>query len=114
MEKAFHVQRLTTKISAAEKSIDEAMAVMADLLVEMHAAQKGFEVSPVLTDPAFAKITEAMSLLAQSRTSVVTGHKRMAKLHDRVFAIGTSPVCLGLDIDEAEVSADVVPLRVVG
>jgi hypothetical protein len=114
MEKAFHIQRLTTKVSAAEKSIDEAMAVVADLMVEMQAAQKEFEVSRVLTDPSFAKIAEAMSLLAQSRTSVVTGHKRMAKLHDRVVAIGTSPVCLGLDIEDAEVSAEVLPLRVVG
>lgn len=89
MEKAFHVQRLTAKIATAEKSIDAAMAAAADLFIEMQSAQSGLEVSPVMSDPAFAKITEAMTLLAQARTSVVTGHKRLAKLGNRVVGVGT-------------------------
>ena len=114
MEKAFHVQRVTAKIAAAEKSIGEAMAVAADLFVEMQAAQKGLELSPVLTDPSFAKITEAMTLLAQARTSMVTTHKRMAKINDRVVGIYTDPNCpIGL-LDDAEDATKATPLRVVG
>jgi len=91
MDKAFHAQRVTNKIAAAEKSIDEAMALAAELLVEMKVAQDGLELSPVVTDTAFAKITEAMTQLAQARTSIVTGHKRLVKIAD-VAGIRTTGV----------------------
>ena len=114
MEKAFHVQRVSAKIAATEKSIDEAMAVAADLFIEMQAAQKGLELSAVLSDPSLAKITEAMALLAQARTSVVTSHKRMAKLNNRVLGYGTSPACpIGL-LDDADEDANTAPLRARG
>src|SRR5438093_294121 len=97
MEKVFHVQRVATKIASAEKSIDEAMTMAAELLVEMKTAQNGLELSPVVTDTAFAKISEAMTLLSQARTSMVTGHKRLVKIVDvsglRTVGVGTMPGC---------------------
>ena len=70
MEKAFHVQRVAAKIKATERSIEEAMTLAADLMVEMKAAQDGLELGPIVTDSAFAKLAETMGDLAKARTEL--------------------------------------------
>ncbi len=82
MEKAFHIQRIAAKIKATERSLDEAMANAAELMVEMKSAQDGFELGSVVTDSAFAKLAEAMAELAQARSGVVATHKRLVKIYD--------------------------------
>jgi gamma-glutamyl:cysteine ligase YbdK (ATP-grasp superfamily) len=114
MEKAFHVQRVAAKINAVERSLDDTLAQAAELLVEMKTAQQGLELGSVITDSAFAKLTEAMSELAQARSAVVATHKRLVKIYDvadlRAVAAGTIPITLGAEV-EVE---DVAPLRIAG
>jgi len=113
MEKGFHVQRVSAKIKATERSLDETLALAAELLVEMRTAQDGLELGPIITDSAFAKLTEAMTQLAQARSSMVATHKRLAKIHEvaglRTIAGGTYFTTGALDQDEAD---DVAPVRV--
>ena len=105
MEKAFHIQRVAAKIKATERSLDETLALAAELIVEMRAAQDGLELGPIITDSAFAKLTDAVGELAQARSSMVATHKRLAKIYD--FAglrtvCNTLPITMGADMDEAE------------
>ncbi len=93
MEKAFHVQRVAAKIKATERSIDEAMALAAELMIEMKSAQDGLELGPIVGDSAYAKLSQAIAELAQARSSMVTTHKRLVKIFDvcglRTVAAGT-------------------------
>jgi hypothetical protein len=82
MEKAFHIQRVAAKIKATERSVDEALAQAAELMVEMKAAQDGLELGPVVGDSAYAKLSQAIAELAQARSSIVTTHKRLVKIYD--------------------------------
>lgn len=82
MEKAFHVQRVAAKIKATERSIDEALAQAAELMIEMKSAQDGLELGPVVGDSAYAKLSQAIAELAQARSSIVTTHKRLVKIYD--------------------------------
>jgi hypothetical protein len=82
MEKVFHVQRVAAKIKATERSIDEAMVLAAELMIEMKSAQDGLEVGPVVGDSAYAKLSQAIAELAQARSSIVTTHKRLVKIYD--------------------------------
>ncbi|MDB5444721.1 MAG: hypothetical protein JWQ97_38 [Phenylobacterium sp.] len=115
MEKGFHVQRVATKIKATERSLDETLALAAELLVEMKTAQDGLGLGPIVTDTAFAKLTDAMGELAQARSSLVATHKRLAKIHEvaglRTVAGGTYFTTGALDEEEAE---DFGAVRVAG
>jgi hypothetical protein len=82
MEKAFYVQRVAAKLKATERSIDEAMTLAAELMIEMKSAQDGLDISPVVGDPAYAKLSQTISELAQARTSIVGTHRRLAHVFE--------------------------------
>jgi hypothetical protein len=82
MEKAFHIQRVAAKMKATERSIDEAMTLAAELMIEMKSAQDGLELGPIVGDSAYAKLSQAMAELAQARSSFITTHKRLVKIYD--------------------------------
>jgi hypothetical protein len=109
MEKAFHIQRVAAKMKATEASIDEAMTLAAELMIEMKAAQDGLEVGAVVGDPAYAKLTQAMAELAQARSSFVGTHKRLAKIYDicglRTVASTTITMHAGDEEEVAETAA---------
>jgi hypothetical protein len=114
MEKAFHVQRVATKIKAAELAIDEALMLAAELVVEIRSAQDGLELGPIVTEGAFAKLAESIGQLTQARSSMVGTHKRLARIRqDRLPTVagGIYQTKGALERDDRE---DAEELRVAG
>ena len=103
MEKELRVQRIATKVHAVERSIDDTLALAAELMIEMRGAAGEMNLAAELTDSTYAKLLEAMTTLSSARTSMVSTHRRLDTIRE---ALGLRPVA-GLStakgmIDESE------------
>jgi hypothetical protein len=114
MEKAFHIQRVATKMKATERSIDEAMTLAAELMIEMKSAQDGLEIGAVVGDSAYAKLTQAMAELAAARTSFVATHKRLAKIYDICGLRTVASTTITMHADSEEELEEVAVVAVAG
>src|ERR1700751_2905157 len=76
MEKELRVQRIATKVHAVERSIDDTLALAAELMIEMRGASGEMNLAAQLTDSTFAKLVEAMTELQAGRTSMGSTHRR--------------------------------------
>ena len=113
MDKAIRVQRVAAKVHAVERSIDDALALAAELMVEMRGACSDLNLAAQVSDGAFAKLVEGMGELQAARTSVVASHKRMDKIREALGVRTTSQIVKlsGADSDEDSKSE---PMRMHG
>jgi hypothetical protein len=104
MDKEIRAQRLAAKVTAVERSIDDTLALAAELMIEGRAASAEWNLAAQTTDVAFAKLIEAMGQIQAARTSVVATHKRMEKVRDLIGirTTGIQPV--------KEASAEIEPV----
>ena len=82
MEKEIRVKRVADKVHAVERSIDDTLALAAELMIEMRGATVDLELAAQTSDGAFAKLVQAMTELQAARSSVVMSHKRMEKIRE--------------------------------
>ena len=82
MDRDIRAQRVAVKLHAVEHSIDDTLALAAELMVEMRGACGDLNLAAQVSDSAFAKVVEAMTELQAARTSVVASHKRMDKIRE--------------------------------
>ena len=84
MEKIFAAKRVATKLRSAEHSIDAALVEASELVAEMLRARKQMALAANVGDAALAKMTAAMSLLSEARTTMVAGHAELAEVQARL------------------------------
>jgi hypothetical protein len=84
MDKTMVAQGVANKLFSTEKSIDAAIAESAALLTGLMAAREELRLSATVGDATSAKIVEAMSLLAQARSTMVQAHHELDQLKVRV------------------------------
>jgi len=82
MEKEIRARRIAAKVHAVERSIDDSMALAAELLVEMRAGAAEHDLAAQVSDGAFSKLVDAMTELQAARSSVVASHKRLEKIRE--------------------------------
>jgi len=82
MEKDIRAQRVAAKVHAVERSLDDTLALAAELMVEMRAASGEMNLAAQVSDGAFSKVVEAMTQLQAARTSVVASHKRLDRIRE--------------------------------
>lgn len=114
MDKDIRAQRVAVKIHAVERSIDDTLALAAELMVEMRAASSEMNLAAQTTDGAFSKVVAAMTELQAARSSVVASHKRMDKLREALglrTVGGLSPNKIDDEDEVAHLEANVVGLR---
>ena len=112
MDKTMVAQGVANKLFATEKSIDAAIAESAALLTGLMAAREELRLSATVGDTTSAKIVEAMSLLAQARSTMVAAHKELDDLKLRV-GIRTKLIgVIGKDSAQNEEDRAVSHLRV--
>jgi hypothetical protein len=99
MDKDIRVQRVAVKVHAVERSIDDTLALAAELMLEMRGACADLNLAAQSSDGAFAKLIEAMSALQTARTSVVASHKRMDRVRE-ALGLRTSASVLPGKIDD--------------
>jgi hypothetical protein len=103
MEKEIRVQRVAAKVHAVERSIDDTLALAAELMIEMRGASADLELAAQVSDGAFAKLVEAMGELQAARTNVVASHKRMDKIREALGLRTTAGLSTGKTlIDDSE------------
>jgi hypothetical protein len=102
MDKEIRAQRLAAKVHAVERSIDDTMALAAELMIEGRAASAEWNLAAQTTDAAFAKLVEAMAQLQAARTNVVGTHKRMEKVRDALGIRTTSQMIVKMSDDSQE------------
>ena len=113
MDKEIRAQRVAAKVHAVERSIDDTLALAAELMVEMRGACVDMELAAQVSDSAFSKLVQAMTELQASRTSVVASHKRMDKIRE-ALGLRTTAGFVGktlLDEEEVRMEAKVANLR---
>ena len=84
MDKVFAAKRVATKLRSAEHSIDAALVEASELVAEMLRARKGLSLAANVGDAALAKMTAAMTLLSEARTTMVAGHAELADVQERL------------------------------
>jgi hypothetical protein len=103
MDKEIRVQRVAAKVHAVERSIDDTLALAAELMIEMRGAHVDLELAAQASDGAFAKLVAAMTELQAARSSVVASHRRMDKIREFVGIRTTGGLIgknIGLDDEE--------------
>lgn len=115
MDKEIRAQRVAAKVHAVERSIDDTLALAAELMVEMRGASVDLELAAQVSDSAFAKLVDAMTELQAARTSVVASHKRMDRIREALGLRTTAGLMGGKTLlDEEEpvrMEASVANLR---
>src|ERR1700751_1379937 len=103
MEKELRVQRIATKVHAVERSIDDTLALAAELMIEMRGAAGEMNLAAELTDSTYAKLLEAMTTLSSARTSIVSTHRRLDTIREALGlrTVGALSTGKGM-IDESE------------
>jgi hypothetical protein len=105
MDKDIRAQRVAVKLHAVERSIDDSLALAAELMIEMRGASTDLNLAAQVSDSAFAKVVEAMSELQAARTSVVASHKRLDKIREALGIRTTSQIVkLSAEPDQVEPS----------
>ena len=105
MDKEICAQRVAVKVHAVERSIDDTLAMAAELMVEMRGANVELNLAAQVSDGAFAKLVEAMGELQAARSSVVASHKRMDKIREMAGIRTTSQIVkLSVESHEDEAS----------
>lgn len=84
MDKVFAAKRVATKLRSAEHAIDAALVEASELVAEMLRARKEMALAANVGDAAIAKMTAAMSLLSEARTTMVAGHVELADVQSRL------------------------------
>jgi hypothetical protein len=84
VDKVFAAKRVATKLRSAEHSIDAALVEASEVLAEMIRARKEMGLAANVGDAAIAKMTAAMSLLSEARTTMVAGHAELAEVQLRI------------------------------
>jgi hypothetical protein len=103
MEKELRVQRIATKVNAIERSIDDTVALAAELMIEMRGATGEMNLAAELTDSTFAKLVEVMSQLQTARTSMVSTHRRLDTIREALGLRTVAGLSTGKGmIDESE------------
>lgn len=92
MDKEIRAQRVAAKVHAVERSIDDTLALAAELMLEMRGTCTDLNLAAQVSDGAFAKLVEAMAELQAARTSVVASHKRMDKIREALGIRTTSQI----------------------
>jgi hypothetical protein len=115
MEKDIRVQRVAVKVHAVERSIDDTLALAAELMLEMRGACVDLNLAAQVSDSAFAKVVEAMTALQAARTSVVASHKRMDKIREAMglrptAGLGGKPI-IDDEADDAHLEATAIRIR---
>jgi hypothetical protein len=82
MDKDIRAQRVQAKLHAVERSIDDTMALAAELMIEMRGGAADLKIAAQVGDGALAKLVQAMTELQAARTSVVSTHKRLDKIRE--------------------------------
>ena len=84
MDKVFAAKRVATKLRSAEHSIDAALVEASELVAEMLRARREMGLAANVGDAALAKMTAAMSMLSEARTTMVAGHAELADVQSRL------------------------------
>ena len=84
MDKVFAAKRVAAKLRSAEHSIDAALVEASGLVAEMLRARKELGLAANVGDAAVAKMTAAMSMLSEARTTMVSGHAELAEVQLRL------------------------------
>ncbi|HUO11160.1 MAG TPA: hypothetical protein VMU37_00235 [Caulobacteraceae bacterium] len=84
MDKVFVAKRVATKMRSAEHSVDTTMIEASELMGELLRARKELGVAANVGDAAIAKVSAALSLLAEARTSMVAAHSDLAEVQLRI------------------------------
>lgn len=84
MDKVFVAKRVATKLRGAEHSIDAALIEASELVAEMLRARKELGLAANVGDPVVAKVSAAMTALAEARTSMVAAHAELAEVQLRI------------------------------
>jgi hypothetical protein len=84
VDKVFAAKRVTTKLRDTEHAIDAAMIETSELVADLLRARKELGLGANVGDAAMAKITAALSLLSDARTSMVDAHAEMAEVQLRL------------------------------
>ena len=77
MEKVLVAKTVANKLMAAEGSVDEALVKVSALLAGLVEAKAELNLSTVFADPAFSKVSEAISALSASRSALVAAHHEL-------------------------------------
>jgi len=103
MEKELRVQRIATKVHAVERSIDDTLALAAELMIEMRGAAGEMNLAAELTDSTYAKLLEAMTAMQASRSSMVSTHRRLDTIREALGLRTVAGLSTGKGmIDESE------------
>ncbi|CAN7416000.1 hypothetical protein LJR225_002661 [Phenylobacterium sp. LjRoot225] len=104
---------MAVKVHAVERSIDDTLALAAELMIEMRGACTDLNLAAQVSDGAFAKLVEAMTELQAARSSVVASHKRMDKIRE-ALGLRTTGYTTGKTLvadEELEVKAETAAAR---
>lgn len=75
---------VTTSLSACERAIDDALMASAELTLTVPRAQRHANLSPVVTQDAFALAGEAASALQEARAKIIAAHNAFADVRDKI------------------------------
>jgi hypothetical protein len=84
MEKVFVVKRVAEKLWATEEAIDGAIASASGLMGGLVEARQELKVSAIVTDPATAKIADAVKALAEARSAMIAAHDALTEAKLRI------------------------------
>jgi len=84
LDKALVAQKLANRVFATEAAVDTALAEAMALIASMAEARKELGLAATVGDAATAKVAEAVSILADARSSIVAAHGELADLKLRV------------------------------
>jgi hypothetical protein len=84
MEKVFVVKRVAEKLWATEEAIDGAISEASVLMSGLVDARRELKLSTNITDPATAKIVDAVKALAEARTAMIAAHDALYEAKLRI------------------------------
>ena len=79
MDKVFVVQGVANKLWATEDAMDAAIAQASTLMGGIVEARAEIGCSHIVTDPAIAKVAQAMAAMAEARTALIDAHHALAE-----------------------------------
>lgn len=79
VDKVFVVQGVANKLWATEDAMDAAIAQASTLMGGIVEARAEIGCSHIVTDPAIAKVAQAMAAMAEARTALIDAHHALAE-----------------------------------
>jgi hypothetical protein len=106
MDQSLWAKRIADRIHTGEQNLDQCIASMMDVVVEIQKAQADMDVSPVATNASLSKFMETLTLLQDARTATVAGHRRIEKLGD---ALGIRTTGVGFNYKGIDDGTEAAP-----